>query len=122
MKKAVFIVVCTLLCAGCDREVDRDFFSKITLGTPEWSEGMCFLPVKLPTNITHSGQWIYKVDSKVEGKQILLTAHLTSSVKTAYFGKVNLGTPEPGAYEVLYLDPNGKRHSIGKTEIGLQTN
>ena len=121
MKKIIFILACTFLLVGCDRKVDRDFFSTITLGTPEWTSGMCFLPATLPTKITHSGQWIYKVDSKIEGKQIILTAHLTSSVKTAYFGKVNLGSPQPGEYEVLYRNPNGKKYSIGKTEIGLPT-
>jgi hypothetical protein len=121
MKRILFILACTFLLVGCDRKVDRDFFSAITLGTPEWTNGMCFLPATLPTKITHSGQWIYKVDSKVEAQQILLTAHLTSSVRTAYFGKVNLGSLTPGEYEVLYLNPNGKRHSIGKIKTGLPT-
>jgi len=120
-KKIISILACTSLLVGCDRKVDRDFFSKLTLGTPAWENGMCFLPAKFPTKITHSGQWVYKVDSKIKGQQVLLTAHLTSSVKTAFFGKVNLGTPKPGEYEVLYLNPDGKTHSIGKTTIGLPT-
>ena len=99
------ILACAVLLLGCNREEDRDFFGKIILGTPEWKNGIYFLPVDMPTKIVHSGQWVYKVESEVDGTNILVTAHITApphQEKQAYLGKVNLGTPKPGKYHILY--------------------
>lgn len=70
-----------ILLAGCNREEYRDFFGDITLGPPLWTNGYCFLTAKLPTNIQHSGQWVCKVSGSVNGTNILLTAHTTSTLK-----------------------------------------
>jgi len=119
MKRIAAILTAVVLLAGCNREESRDFFGDITLGLPLWTNGYCFLTAKLPTKIQHSGQWVYKVSGTVDGTNILLTAHITSTLRTVFSGNINVGRPSPGEYRVLYSDPDGDRHFIGTTKIGL---
>ena len=118
MKQIAAILACLALVIGCNREESRDFFGDITLGPPVWTNGYCFLTAKLPTRIQHSGQWLYKVTAEVDGKDILLTAHITTRLKTAFSGNINVGTPTPGSYRVFFRDPDGNKYLMGKTEIG----
>jgi hypothetical protein len=118
MKQVLGILACLALVIGCNREESRDFFGDITLGPPAWTNGYCFLTAKFPTKIQHSGQWLYKVTAKVDGRDIILTAHITTRLKTAFSGNVNVGTPAPGSYGVFLRDPDGNKHLIGTTEIG----
>ena len=119
MRKITVILACAFLVAGCNREKSRDLFGEITIGAPMWTNSYCFLTAKFPTKIQHSGQWVYKVTADVADTNIFLTAHVTTSVKTAFSGNINVGKPSPGKYRVFYRDPDGEEHFIGTTEIGL---
>ena len=122
MKKLYILTALTLLLLGCNDAAVRSHFADIVVGQATWTNRMCFLPVDMPTKIIHSAQWIYKVDSKVEGTNIFLTAHITKpphQVKQAYPGKINLGSIRPGTYTLAYRDPQGTIHSIGTTKIDL---
>lgn len=119
MKRIAAILTCVMLLSGCNREESRDFFGDVNVGPSVWTNGYCFLKAKLSTKIQHSGQWVYKVTGEVDGTNILLTAHVTTSVKTAFSGNINVGRPSPGEYRVLYRDPDGTEHTIGTTTIEL---
>ena len=119
MKRITALLTCVLLLAGCNREESRDFFGDISVGPTVWTNGYCFLKATLPTKIQHSGQWVYKVTGEVDGTNILLTAHMTTTIRTAFSGNINIGTPSSGNYRILYRDPNGDRHALGTVEIEL---
>ncbi len=119
MKRIAAILTCSLLLAGCNHKESRDFFGNITVGPTVWTNGYCFLKAKLPTKIQHSGQWVYKVTGEVEGTNILLTARMTTTIRTAFSGNINIGNPSAGNYQVLYRDPDGDRHELGTVEIEL---
>lgn len=76
MKRILAILVLVAACSGCDQKAERAFFGSIKLGMPEWTNGVCMLPVELPTAIIHSAMWVSGVESRVDGSNILVTARV----------------------------------------------
>lgn len=131
MKYWIILSVLALMHSGCgarnpsgltsgEERKDRAFFAQdgIQLGQPETTDdGHVFVPITFQTEIIHSGQWLYDIDSEVKGDQVLITAIFSVPPKlqpSIYMGGVTIPSPQEKTYKLLYLDPSGTTHPIGK--------
>jgi hypothetical protein len=123
VRGVLVLVALVAACSGCDQREQRAFFGSIKLGAPEWTNGVCMLPVELPTRIVHSAKWVSEVQSRVDGSNIFVTARVTAppyTDKKAYGGRVNLGKIKPGNYLVQYRDADGSVHGIGAVSVAAE--
>ena len=99
----------------------RDFFDPkgIEVGTPTVDEdGNHRIPIKFETAIMHSALMNKKVHVSVVGKEIRITADFgLVEKKNGYPGYIEPKGLAAGAYDLKYLDPNGKLHPIGPVTL-----
>ena len=110
------VALLATLLLGCATPRDRDFFAAdgIVVEAPQRLEdGTYRLPVAFTTAIAHSGLEIYKVNARVDGGEIVLSARY-GLVREGpdYEGSVILRDTAPGEYQVVYRDRDGSRHSV----------
>lgn len=119
MLKAALVVL-SMSGMALAAEKPRDFFAAkgVVAGKAEATkEGAIRIPIKFETEIIHSGQWLDKVKTSVDGKSIHITADFTSARKTRYPGYIETKDLAKGEYSLKYRDPNGKVHFITKITV-----
>jgi hypothetical protein len=125
MKKLATVIVTALLLAGCVEPAARSYLGDITVGESVYTNGVCLLPLDIPTRMVHSAQWVYKVKSNVEGTNLFVTAHITKPpflAKQSYPGTINLGAINSGNYSLFYRDPQGVDHPLGTVTVASPDN
>lgn len=94
---------------------------KVRFKQPFWRDGHCFLRVRMPARCPHGDQVFYVVYPEIKGTDILLSAGSTYPPVSPWRTlreELDLGAPQPGMYQVVFLEPNGTRHALGEAVIG----
>ena len=116
LRRVGAVALLATLLWGCATPRDRDFFSDdgIVVESPQRLEdGTYRLPVGFTTAMAHSGLEIYRVNARVDGREIVLRARY-GLVREGpdYDGSIILRDVEPGEYQVMYCDRDGSRHPV----------
>ena len=130
MSRQVFlwIVFSSLVLSGCGvviravTEEPRPFFhvGSVTFGEARQVGTEIHVPVTLGKGPWqgNSGEFPTRIITRVEGRQIEMTIHFSGSLDHVEKGRrLVLPSGLDGIYEVLYRDPDGIRHPVGKLNL-----
>jgi len=106
---------------ACMWQANRGFFAKdLVIGEPSREGTDVNLPLKLPSSMLHSAQWLYDATYEVVDKEIHIRAYIVKPpfmTPKAYKDKIILKNIKQGDYSLYFINKDGSKHLIGNVKI-----
>ena len=95
------------------------YVGQVSVGTPQVHKGRVVLPLNITGGrwLGDSGTALYRIQSRVSAHTIEMTVCIALAGQEPVPKELHLGRLPPGQYSLVYRDPDGTRHPLGRVQI-----